>query len=135
MSELCVTIHGRQYRLAVSTGEEELLKQCAEIVDKRMNSIHERGKVMNMDQVAALTALDLVYDSIKAETKANKKIEELTAQVEELQALLKQHPQTDGVLTPVASTPGEAALLKEVEALADQCEKAIFSDMKKGSLL
>lgn len=135
MSELCVTIHGRQYRLAVSTGEEELLKQCAEIVDKRMNSIHERGKVMNMDQVAALTALDLVYDSIKAETQANKKIEELTAQVEELQALLKQQPQTDGVLPPVASTPGEAALLKEVEALADQCEKAIFSDMKKGSLL
>ena len=46
MSELCVKIYGRQYRLAVSTGEEQLLTQCAEAVDAQMNAIHENGKVI-----------------------------------------------------------------------------------------
>ena len=33
MSELTVTIFSHKYRLAVSTGEEELLERCAKIVE------------------------------------------------------------------------------------------------------
>ena len=35
MSEVIVTIFNHNYRLAVSTGEEELLKNCAKLVDDR----------------------------------------------------------------------------------------------------
>ena len=35
MSEVTVTIFDRDYRLAVSSGEEELLKDCARQVDEK----------------------------------------------------------------------------------------------------
>lgn len=133
MSELCVKIYGRQYRLAVSTGEEKLLTQCAEAVDKQMNAIHESGKVMNGDQVAALTALEIAYESVKAETQANQKIKELTDRVAELEAALAARP--EGGAAPAVSTASEAALLREIDQLSELCEKAIFSDMHKGSLI
>ena len=131
MTELCVKIYGRQYRLAVSTGEEQLLTQCAEAVDAQMNAIHENGKVMNGDQVAALTALEIAYESVKAETQANQKIKELTDRIAELEAALAARPESGPA--PAVSTPGEAALLREIDQLSDMCEKAIFSDMHKGS--
>ncbi len=133
MSELCLSISGRQYRLAVSTGEEDLITQCAAAVDKQMNQIRETGKVMNNDQVAALTALDFAYESVKAETEANRKIDELTARVAELEAALAARPE-DGP-APHVATSSEAELLREIDALSEMCENAIFSDMQKGSIL
>ncbi len=133
MSELCVKIYGRQYRLVVSPGEEELLKQCAQAVDKQMTALHESGKVMNGDQIASLTALEIAYQSVQAETKANQKIAELSARVAELEAALAARP--DDILTPVVSTQSEAELLREIDQLSELCENAIFSDMHKGSVI
>ena len=46
MPEVTVNIYSRTYRLAVSTGEEALIRRCAEIVDKQMKAIREGGKVI-----------------------------------------------------------------------------------------
>ena len=59
MPEVTVNIYSRTYRLAVSTGEEGLIQQCAELVDKQMKAIREGGKVINQDQIAVLAALEV----------------------------------------------------------------------------
>ncbi len=133
MSELSVKIYGRLYRLAVSTGEEELLSQCAQAVDKRMTALHEAGKVMNGDQIASLTALEIAYDAAKADHEAQEKIKTLTDRIAELEAALAQRQESDA--TPQVSSASEAELLRDIDHLCELCENAIFSEMRKKSLL
>ena len=70
MSEVTVTIFDRDYRLAVSSGEEELLKDCARQVDEQMQTVRAAGRVIANDQIAVLTALEFAYESKKREEEA-----------------------------------------------------------------
>ena len=79
MSEVTVTIFNHNYRLAVSTGEEELLKNCAKLVDDQMTNVRAGGKVIALDQIAVLSALEIAYDAQKKEEEAAKRAAELEA--------------------------------------------------------
>ena len=70
MSELTVTIFSHKYRLAVSTGEEELLERCAKIVDDQMNAVRAGGKVISADQIAVLSALEIAYEAEKRRSES-----------------------------------------------------------------
>ena len=70
MSEVTVTIFDRDYRLAVSSGEEELLKDCARQVDEQMQTVRAAGRVIANDQIAVLTALEFAYESKKRAEEA-----------------------------------------------------------------
>lgn len=136
MPEVTVNIYSRTYRLAVSTGEEDLIQQCAELVDKQMKAIREGGKVINQDQIAVLAALEVAYEAQKqAEKLASEEthcvatkdaeIESLKARIRELEARPVAQPASSGNASP------DAALLREIEKLSKQCEEAIFTDIRK----
>lgn len=136
MPEVTVNIYSRTYRLAVSTGEEGLIQQCAELVDKQMKAIREGGKVINQDQIAVLAALEVAYEAQKqAEKLASEEthcvatkdaeIESLKARIRELEARPVAQPASSGNASP------DAALLREIEKLSKQCEEAIFTDIRK----
>lgn len=136
MPEVTVNIYSRTYRLAVSTGEEGLIQQCAELVDKQMKTIREGGKVINQDQIAVLAALEVAYEAQKqAEKLASEEtqcvatkdaeIESLKARIRELEARPVVQPAGSGNASP------DAALLREIEKLSKQCEEAIFTDIRK----
>lgn len=136
MPEVTVNIYSRTYRLAVSTGEEGLIQQCAELVDKQMKAIREGGKVINQDQIAVLAALEVAYEAQKqAEKLASEEtqsiatkdaeIESLKARIRELEARPVVQPAGSGNASP------DAALLREIEKLSKQCEEAIFTDIRK----
>lgn len=136
MPEVTVNIYSRTYRLAVSTGEEALIQQCAEFVDKQMKAIREGGKVINQDQIAVLAALEVAYEAQKHEEKLstekaqfieakNAEIESLKARIRELEARPVAQPSGEGGTSP------DATLLREIEKLSKQCEEAIFTDMRK----
>lgn len=136
MPEVTVNIYSRTYRLAVSTGEEGLIQQCAELVDKQMKAIREGGKVINQDQIAVLAALEVAYEAQKqAEKLASEEthcvatkdaeIESLKARIRELEARPVAQPTSSGNASP------DAALLREIEKLSKQCEEAIFTDIRK----
>ena len=57
MSEVNVTIFDRNYRLAVTTGEEKMLEDCARQVNEQMLAVRATGRVIAIDQIAVLTAL------------------------------------------------------------------------------
>ncbi len=139
MPEVTVNIYSRTYRLAVSTGEEGLIQQCAELVDKQMKAIREGGKVINQDQIAVLAALEVAYEAQKkAEKLASEEtqcvatkdaeIESLKARIRELEARPVVQPAGSGNASP------DAALLREIEKLSKQCEEAIFTDIRKTGL-
>ena len=72
MSEVNVTIFDRNYRLAVTTGEEKMLEDCARQVNEPLLAVRAAGRVIAIDQIAVLTALELAYDAKKREHDAKK---------------------------------------------------------------
>ena len=127
MSEVNVTIFDRNYRLAVTTGEEKMLEDCARQVNEQMLAVRAAGRVIAIDQIAVLTALELAYDAKKREHDAKK----TAAPPQPVQQ------QTPAAAVPTAaSTPNEAdsALFAEIHSLCSLCEEALFRDAKMGSL-
>ena len=140
MPEVTVNIYGRAYRLAVSSGEETLIQECAETVDRQMRSIREGGKVINQDQVAVLTALEIAYEARKAsarDAEADRLAQAKDAEIAALKARITELEEV-AEAAKAAAAPAkdpDKTLLKEIEGLTKVCEEAIFSDIRKGSLL
>lgn len=61
-STLTLTIMGRDYRLSVSSDEEDNLRRCAQMVEERMKEINKPGHVFTPDAVAVLAALRIAYE-------------------------------------------------------------------------
>ena len=141
MPEVTVNIYSRAYRLAVSTGEEALLQRCAEIVDRQMRNIREGGKVINQDQIAVLAALEVAYEASKAASARDGELARLTETKDAEIAVLKARIAELEAMPAPAAAPAvperdpDKALLKEIEALTKLCENAIFSDIRKNTLL
>ena len=118
MSEVTVTIFDRDYRLAVSSGEEELLKDCARQVDEQMQTVRAAGRVIANDQIAVLTALEFAYESKKREEE----VKEASPAAVPAQA-------PDAAQPAPAAQPAQAAedaeALKEIRALCRLCEDAL----------
>lgn len=124
MSEVNVTIFDRNYRLAVTTGEEKMLEDCARQVNEQMLAVRAAGRVIAIDQIAVLTALELAYDAKKREHDAKKTAAAPPQPVQQ---------QTPAAAVPTAaSTPNEAdsALFAEIHSLCSLCEEALFRDAK-----
>lgn len=159
MSEVTVTIFNHNYRLAVSTGEEELLKNCAKLVDDQMTNVRAGGKVIALDQIAVLSALEIAYDAQKKEEEAAKRAAELEAfaaqqseaaeaaqaaaaeaqaQAEAAAAALPtaepnaQEDQAPAAPVPAAPNADEAATLEEIRALCRLCEETLYKDATLG---
>ena len=130
MPEVIVSIYNHKYRLAVSTGEEDLLRDCAAQIDRQMEAMKASGKVIAADQIAVLTALEVAYEAKKAEEAAKKAGEE-KAPVPAAPA----KPQAEAQPVPLATEPAHTDEdLEHVRRLCRLCEDAIFRDTKIGAL-
>lgn len=133
MPEVIVSIYHHNYRLAVSTGEEELLRECAQTIDRQMEAMKASGKVIAADQIAVLTALEIAYEARKAEESAEAAAREREkAAAEAARAAAAATP-----VAPLATEPACAAESEDIERvrrLCRLCEEAIFRDTKIGAL-
>lgn len=81
MPELNLRIFSRNYRLAVTPGEEPVLEQCAQRVDQHMEAIRSGGRVVALDQIAVLAALEIAYDDSKTQSTLEARVAELEEKV------------------------------------------------------
>lgn len=132
MPEVIVSIYNHKYRLAVSTGEEDLLRDCAAQIDRQMEAMKASGKVIAADQIAVLTALEVAYEAKKAEETAKTAAEEKAAKSEPVPPA---KPQAEAQPVPLATEPAHTDEdLEHVRRLCRLCEDAIFRDTKIGAL-
>lgn len=159
MSEVIVTIFNHNYRLAVSTGEEELLKNCAQLVDDQMSAVRASGKVIALDQIAVLSALEIAYDAQKKEDESAARLAEASEEAKKAQEAARQAaedalkaqqtaeaepmPAAAEAATATATAPApaapadaaasqDAAALEEIRALCRLCEEALYKDATLG---
>ena len=86
----------RDYRLAVSPEEKARLMEAVTLVDEKMRSIREAGKVSGLERIAVLAALQLAHEmlgSAGAATHAvgsNDVMKRIRRMTEELDAEIKR---------------------------------------------
>ena len=128
MSEVTVTIFDRPYRLAVSSGEEELLKSCARDVDAQMQAVRSTGRVIGNEQIAVLTALELAYDAKKRGHEAEARTAATDGAAE------SAAPSAEVLQRSAAQEAEKAEMIAEIKALCQLCEEALYRDAKMGTL-
>ena len=128
MSEVTVSIFSHNYRLAVSTGEEELIKNCAEIVDKQMEAMRAGGRVLAADQIAVLSALEIVYNAKKSEEAATQAVNAARTEGDSARAdIAAARSEADALRAELESTRAAAAAAQaELETLRLTAEAQPF---------
>jgi len=95
MENLSVSILGREYRLACSPDEKDALLKSAQLVDTKMQTIREAGKVMGADRIAVMAALQFAHELLNERGADGVEVGELRRRVRDMlqvcdEALLPQ---------------------------------------------
>lgn len=63
---LDVTIMGREFRVACPDSEKLSLQEAAGYLDRKMREIRETGKVIGVERIAIMAALNIAHDFLTA---------------------------------------------------------------------
>jgi len=63
---LDVTIMGREFRVACPEEERESLLQAVTYLDRKMREIRDHGKVIGLERIAIMAALNITHDYLAA---------------------------------------------------------------------
>ncbi len=66
MEQIDVKILDRDYRLAVSPDDRKRLLDAVAVVDEKMRSIRDAGKISGLDRIAVMAALQLAHELLGA---------------------------------------------------------------------
>ena len=66
MEQIDVRILDRDYRLAVPAEEKDRLLDAVRVVDEKMRSIRDAGRVAGVDRIAVMAALQLAHELLGA---------------------------------------------------------------------
>lgn len=94
-----VSILGKEYQVACPEEEKEALLTSAKMVHQNMEKIRSTGKVVGMDRIAVMAALNIAHDLLTLQqdesqdiTKINQKISLLN---ERVGAFISEHKQLE----------------------------------------
>lgn len=62
---LDVTIMGREFRIACPDHEQQALLEAVDYLDKRMREIRDSGKVIGIERIAIMAALNITHDFLR----------------------------------------------------------------------
>jgi len=81
---LTVSIVGKDYQVACPAGEEESLREAAHYLHKLMESIRASGRVVGLDRVAVMAALNVSNELLQSKNSQADSQAKVTAQVQKL---------------------------------------------------
>jgi cell division protein ZapA len=67
-----VQILDKDYQISCPPGQQEALEQSAHYLDKQMKSIREGGKVIGLERIAVMAALNISNELLSDDGKARK---------------------------------------------------------------
>lgn len=84
-----VAIMGREFRVACPEHEREGLMQAVSYLDRKMREIRDGGKVIGLERIAIMAALNITHDFLSARP-AEPDLQHYRQQIDRLSALLDQ---------------------------------------------
>lgn len=94
METLEVDIMGRNYRIACKPEEKQALLRAVNIVEMKMSGIRDTGKVVGVDKIAVMAALQIAHEAIvgsnPSEPSLGFDIETLERKIESIEKMVDQ---------------------------------------------
>jgi cell division protein ZapA len=69
VKHLDISIMGREFRVACPVAEEETLLQAVQLLDARMHDIRTAGKVIGIEKIAIMTALNMTHEFLSTKVE------------------------------------------------------------------
>ena len=66
---LTISIMNKEFQVACPEGEEEALQRAARYLSEQMQEIRQSGKVVGMDRIAIMTALNMSHQLLSGQSK------------------------------------------------------------------
>ena len=66
---LTISIMNKEFQVACPEGEEEALQRAARYLGEQMQEIRQSGKVVGMDRIAIMTALNMSHELLSGQSK------------------------------------------------------------------
>ena len=66
---LTISVMQKEFQVACPEGEEESLLQAARYLSEQMESIRSSGKVVGMDRIAVMAALNMSHELLSGHSK------------------------------------------------------------------
>jgi cell division protein ZapA len=70
-NSVSIQILGKEYKIACAEDDKQQLLSAADHLDKQMRKIREGGKVVGMERIAVMVALNLSHELLKAQTQSS----------------------------------------------------------------
>lgn len=90
---LDVAIMGREFRVACPEHEKEGLLRAVSYLDRKMREIRDAGKIIGLERIAIMAALNITHDYLNASPQAGDELEARSR-------LSHLHKLLDGALAP-----------------------------------
>ncbi len=87
---LDVSIMGREFRVACPEGEEQALLDAVAYLDRKMNEIREGGKIVGVEKIAIMAALNISHELLSARLPGGFDIGEFKRRMGSMQAQIEQ---------------------------------------------
>lgn len=89
IARVSVRILEKEYAVACPAEERDDLLRSAEILNRKMREIRESGKVIGLDRIAVMAALNLTNELLMAEKSDDKIDSKLIGRVRDLRELVE----------------------------------------------
>jgi len=87
---LDVTIMGREFRVACPEDEQQELLASVDYLDKKMREIRDTGKVIGIERIAIMAALNIAHEFLTTRVSPNFDIGEFKRRISSMEAALEQ---------------------------------------------
>ena len=92
-----VNILEKDYEVACAPGEVDALKASARYVDRQMQSIRNSGKVIGLDRVAVMAALNIANEYLGTESRRKRTEERIDLLAEKLKQVIEKQESPEAV--------------------------------------
>ena len=81
LQRVTVRLLDKEYQVACPEDEREALLQSAEVLNRKMREIRDSGKLVGMDRIAVMAALNLSHEMLQDRTAGTQSDERLLGRI------------------------------------------------------
>ncbi|QJD71622.1 cell division protein ZapA [Marinobacterium sp. LSUCC0821] len=86
-----VSLLDKEYKLSCPPGEEQSLIDAANHLDNKMREISGSGKLLGLERIAVMAALNLSYENMNGSKSQSSSNDEVAAMIDKIDAVLAKN--------------------------------------------
>jgi len=87
---LQINVMGREFRIACPDNEQKGLLEAVEYLNRKMNEIRDNGKVIGLERIAIMAALNIAHELLSTKVGSGFDIAELKRRMNHMETVLDQ---------------------------------------------